>query len=296
MGYQYTVLPFGMRLSPRTFVKCTQAALVPLRQQGIRISTYIDDWLLYGDTPQQVVLHTKIVLDHLASLGFTVNMEKSMLVPSQQITFIGVVLDSVTLTARLSPERVALFQSLLSSFVVGNKVPYRTCMRLTGSMASSINLIDLGRFHMRPFQRWVLSLRIPPSQGKRMVLVTDEAVSALRPWRATQFLTEGVRMGLVSSRMVITTDATLRGRSASGLWEGDLTTAHINFLELTAVQLALFHFLPWISQQHVLVRTDNLTTKYYINKQGGLRSRCLDDLARSISLWSQEHLASLRAE
>ena len=28
------------------------------RQQGIRISTYRDDWRLYDDTPQQVVLHT----------------------------------------------------------------------------------------------------------------------------------------------------------------------------------------------------------------------------------------------
>ena len=170
-------------------------------------------------------------------------------------------------------------------------------------MASSISLIRLGRFHMRPFQRWVLSLRIHSSQGKRQVVVTDDAVSALRPWRSTQFLTQGVPLELVSSRLVITTDASLQGwgatfqgRSASGVWEEDLLLAHINFLELMAVQVALSHFLPLVRQQHVLVRTDNLTTMYYINKQGVLRSDRLDGLARSLTLWCVENLASLTAE
>ena len=301
--YQYTVLPFGMRLSPRTFVKIIQTALGPLRQQGIRIATYIDDWLLYGDTPQQVVLHTNIVLAHLAALGFTVNREKSVLTPSQQITFIGVLLDSATLTARLSTERVADFQTLLSLFRAGHTVTYRHCMRLNGMMASSISLIRLGRFHMRPFQKWMLSLGIHPSRGMSQVVVTDAAISALRPWRPVQFLTQGVPMELVSSRLVITTDASLRGwgatfqgRSASGLWEGDLLRAHINFLELMAVQLALSHFLPLVRHQHVLVRTDNLTTMFYINKQGGMHSDRLDGLARSLTLWCVDNLASLTAE
>ena len=45
-GYQYMVLPFGLRLSPRTFVKCTMVALRPLHTQGLRVSSFIDDWLL----------------------------------------------------------------------------------------------------------------------------------------------------------------------------------------------------------------------------------------------------------
>ena len=35
-AYQYWVLPFGLALSPRTFTKCMDAALAPLRLQGIR--------------------------------------------------------------------------------------------------------------------------------------------------------------------------------------------------------------------------------------------------------------------
>ncbi len=36
------LLPFGLALSPRTFRKCVDAALAPLRLQGIRILNYID--------------------------------------------------------------------------------------------------------------------------------------------------------------------------------------------------------------------------------------------------------------
>ena len=34
-AYQYRVLPFGLALSPRTFTKCMDAALAPLRLQGM---------------------------------------------------------------------------------------------------------------------------------------------------------------------------------------------------------------------------------------------------------------------
>ena len=55
-------------------------------------------------------------------------------------------------------------------------------------------------------------------------------------------------------------------------------------MELMAVFLAVQHFEPFLLGHHVLVRTDNMTTKYYINKQGGLRSDCLNDLACRLTL------------
>lgn len=38
------VLPFGLSLSPRAFVKCTEAAIVSLRDGGMCLATYIDNW------------------------------------------------------------------------------------------------------------------------------------------------------------------------------------------------------------------------------------------------------------
>lgn len=44
--FEYCRLPFGYSLAPRTFTKCVEAALEPLRRQGLRILTCIDDWLI----------------------------------------------------------------------------------------------------------------------------------------------------------------------------------------------------------------------------------------------------------
>ncbi len=56
-AYQYRVLPFGLALSPRTFTKCVDAALAPLRLQGIHILNYIDDWLIVAHSEQMAVRH-----------------------------------------------------------------------------------------------------------------------------------------------------------------------------------------------------------------------------------------------
>lgn len=39
--YEYKVLPFGMSLSPKVFVKITQVAVASLRCQGVRLATYV---------------------------------------------------------------------------------------------------------------------------------------------------------------------------------------------------------------------------------------------------------------
>ncbi len=45
-AYKYKVLPFGLSLSPRVFTKVAEAALVPLREQGMHILNYLEDWLI----------------------------------------------------------------------------------------------------------------------------------------------------------------------------------------------------------------------------------------------------------
>ncbi|XP_038128389.1 uncharacterized protein LOC119774782 [Cyprinodon tularosa] len=301
--YEYGVLPFGLSLSPRVFIRCTEAAVAPLRRRGIRLAVYLDDWLLLAQSEQEARVHTHIVTTHLMDLGFVINMEKSHLSPTQEICFLGLSLRSVPFTARLSEERVTTFRACLAQFRLHRSVQFRLCLRLLGVMASAILVIRLGRLHMRNFQRWVASLRMDPVRhGARRITVTADCITALRCWRAPSFLTQGVPMGTVSSRKVVTTDASLsgwggihEGRSVRGRWSQALQRLHINFLELSAVFLSLRHFLPFLSGHHVLVRMDNTTTVAYINRQGGLRSRMLHNLARDLILWSSAHFLSLRA-
>ena len=58
--FEYSVLPFDMSLSPRVFTKITQAAVAPLHAMGIRLDTYLDDWLISADTRQEASRHTEM--------------------------------------------------------------------------------------------------------------------------------------------------------------------------------------------------------------------------------------------
>ncbi len=80
-AYQYKVLPFGLALSPCVFTNVVGGALVPMREQGVRILNYLDDWLILAQSREQLCEHRDLVLSHLSQLGLQVNWEKSKLAP-----------------------------------------------------------------------------------------------------------------------------------------------------------------------------------------------------------------------
>ncbi|CAM4658873.1 unnamed protein product [Leuciscus chuanchicus] len=115
-AYQYTVLPFGLSLAPRVFTMCMDAALAPLRLRGIRVLNYLDDWLVLARSQSELIEHRTVLLDHLENLGLTVNWAKSSLSPSQKISFLGTDLDSLSMTAQLSPQRRLSIQRMTEIF------------------------------------------------------------------------------------------------------------------------------------------------------------------------------------
>ncbi|KAI2651032.1 ORF V: Enzymatic polyprotein [Labeo rohita] len=276
-AYQYKVLPFGLSLSPRVFTKVAEAALSPLWQMGIRILNYLDDWLLIAHSRDLLCEQRDLVLRHLSHLGLQVNREKSKLSPVQRISFLGVELDSVSMTARLTNERAQSVLKCMESFRHKTAVPLKTFQRLLGHMAAAATVTPLGLLHMRPLQRW-LHDRVPRwawHRGTLRIGVSPQCRRLFSPWSDPAFLQAGVPLGQVSRHLVEYTDASSTGwgavcnrQAASGSWTGPRLQWHINCLELLAVLLALRRFRPTLRHKHVLVRTDSTATVAYINRQG----------------------------
>ncbi len=301
-AYQYRVLPFGLALSPRTFTKCVDAALAPLRLQGIRILNYIDDWLILAHSEQLAVRHRDVVLAHMKELGLRLNAKKSVLSPFQRTTYLGVVWDSTTMQARLSPARIESILNTVRRVREGLSLTVKQFQILLGLMAAASNVIPFGLLYMRPLQWWLKSKGFSPRGNPfRMIKVTRRCLRALDMWRKPWFLSQGPVLGAPCRRVTLATDASLTGwgavmsgHPARGLWSGHHLTWHINCLEMLAVFRALKHFLPDLRNHNVLVRTDNTAVVSYINHQGGLRSRPLCKLAHQILVWSQDKLLLLR--
>ncbi len=216
------------------------------------------------------------MLSHLSRLGLQVNWEKSILSPTQRISFFGMELDSVNLTARLSIERAQSMLSCLESFQRKRAVPLKHFQRLLGHMASAAAVTPLGLLHMRPLQRW-LHNRVPRWA-----------------WR------HDTSRGLSHPVLLPHLQPMVRSCFSSGR-----SSPSASVQACCCINRCLYHrlgchvqrarrFKMLLHERHVLVRTDNTATVAYINLQGGLRSRRMSQLAHHLLLWSQKHLRSLR--
>ncbi len=247
-AYQYKVLPFGLALSPCVFTKVVEGALVPMREQGVRTLNFLDDWLILAQSREQLCEHRDLVLSHLSQLGLQVNWEKSKLAPVQRISFLGMELDSVEQSARLTEEHAQSVLNCLNTFRGRTAVPLKLFQRLLGHMAAAAAVTPLGLLHMRPLQHW-LHGRVPRwvwQRGTYRVAITPECRRTFSPWSDPLFLRAGVPLEQVSRHAVVFTDAsatgwgaTYNGHTVSGVWTGPQWHWHVNCLELLAVHLAL---------------------------------------------------------
>ena len=88
----------------------------------------------------------------------------------------------------------------------------------------------------------------------------------------------------------------LSGTEDRDHWSLEEQELHINALELKAVLLAIQTFTKGIEHQHILMRTDNVKAKTYINYVGGTHSPILNSIASAIWKWCLDRHLYLTAE
>ncbi len=133
--------------------KIVEVALVQLREAGVRVLNYLDDWLILAQSQAQLCEHRNTVLSHLSRLGLRVNWEKSELSAVQRITFLGMELDSVNLKACLSVEHAQSMLNCLESFQRKRAVPLKQFQRLLGHTAYAATVTQLGLLQIQLWPR-----------------------------------------------------------------------------------------------------------------------------------------------
>ena len=106
-GYKFTCFPTGLALCPRKFTKLMKPAYCYLRKQGHLSMSYIDDSYLQGDSYDDCLANITDTMKLFDKLGFVIHPSKSVIEPRQRITFLGFILDSVSMRITLTPERIS---------------------------------------------------------------------------------------------------------------------------------------------------------------------------------------------
>ncbi len=156
------------------------AALAPLRLQGICILNYIDDLLILAQSEQMAVRHRDVVLAHMEVLGLRLNAKKSVLSPAQRTTYLGVVWDLTTMQAHMSPAWIDSILTEVARVREGQSLTVKHFQRLLGLMAAASNVIPLGQLYMRLLEWWLKTREFSLSGNPlRMIKVTRRCLRAL---------------------------------------------------------------------------------------------------------------------
>lgn len=121
--YEFTCLPFGLSSAPRVITKIMKPVFSYSRSMGICCFYYIDDSLNQDKDINNCRSNAELLIKTLKDLiGFHINSEKLMLFPSQQIQYLGFIIDSVSFQFLLPDEKIEKILHLSSDILRKDQV------------------------------------------------------------------------------------------------------------------------------------------------------------------------------
>ena len=150
--YQFQALCFGLSMAPQVFTRVMAPVSAFLHSLGIHMRRYLDDWFVQSSCREALERDLQIVLDLCREQGIVVNPEKSNLVPSQVVQYLGAVLNTRSFTAYPSPDHVSSLLSTAAEFLSSAAPLAHIWLSLLEMLSSLAHLVpwDLQRWLSLP--------------------------------------------------------------------------------------------------------------------------------------------------
>ena len=291
-NYQYTCLPMGLTTGPRDFTKIVKTLFKMLREKGHLSTFYIDDSFLVGKTYEECAVNVIDTVNLTQDAGFTINSEKSVLFPTTEIRFLGVILNSRITTVSLGLDKLKAIKSKIEHILRLKNFTIMCLAELVGKLVFVFCAIQYSKLYYRQLEIDKLqALRLNRFDFQKTMTLSSKSRSDLN-WWLQNLSQDGIKIESKNPDFTIKTDASNFGyggvflsKKFCGVWSKTEVQLHINLKELLAVKYCLFHFFKAKNNCCVKVLTDNKTTMTYINSMGGKIQAC-HDVAKGIWEWA----------
>ena len=152
--YRWKVLPFGLCCSPYYFSKVVRPVITYLRSIGLRVTVYVDDFLLAAEESCSAD-HIDQLTHTLTELGFIINFEKSQLVASNKISYIGYTLSSDQGQVRIKAQaaRISKLKRSIRKALQQKSITFRCLAQICGQCVSVAWVVQPGKLFLRSAYR-----------------------------------------------------------------------------------------------------------------------------------------------
>jgi hypothetical protein len=154
--FEFSCMAFGLAPAPRIFTKILKTVMAFLRRQGIRLVIYLDDILILNESKSGLEADINTVIDLLQSLGFLINWEKSIVVPTQTIEYLGLIVDSTDPSFSLPSSKAEAVKRMCEGALSEGRVSLRTLASIQGNFSWAIPAIPFAQAHYRSLQRFYI--------------------------------------------------------------------------------------------------------------------------------------------
>jgi hypothetical protein len=287
--YKYTAYPNGLSSCPRNFTKLMKPVLCVLRTKGHIIIIFIDDLLLIATSFDKCCSTVIETIQLLTKLGFVVHLTKSVFVPQRHVTFLGFVINSITMKITLTEDKIVKITNHISNLLDLPSPTIREVAQVIGYMVSSLPAVQNGQCHYRTIEQdKIIALKNARGDFDSHMCLSASAVQDLHWWllnlpNSFNFVVKPV------VDITINSDASLSGWggvsgevATGGHWTPHEANHHINYLELLAAFFVLKSFHHTIIKKHVKIMIDNTTAVAVINNMGTCHSDPCNSIACAI--------------
>lgn len=136
--FEFVCLPFGLNVAPWLFTKLLKPVVNHLRSKGLLSVVYLDDWLCVGKSYSECLFNIQITQKTLESLGFLINIRKSILIPRTYCQFLGIIINSSTQTLELPETKRNHILSFVNRLLTLINCSIREFAKFAGTISSSL--------------------------------------------------------------------------------------------------------------------------------------------------------------
>lgn len=266
MTYQFICLPFGLSSVPWVFTKTIWPVVATMRELGLRMIIYIEDILVIAEKEYLLRDHIIAVIYLLDNLGFVMNHSKSILIPTQEIHFLGFTVNSIEMELRLPGEKIKKFRGEAGKILQSHSTSALDLSRVIGKMNAATQSIPIAPVYYRNLQTCFREALQKNQNHASAVILTEESRKELEWWRIHFSQWNDRSLIAHNSSLTIKTDASTKGWGAvcnkvhtGGPWSPQERTMRINCLELLAASLAVKCFAKDKTNLTIHLKMDSIS-------------------------------------